>query len=313
MSPRFSTLPGEEMSAEEHNALLAVPMAADVESCSDESAIHCAPPGEVGASQCETCVLIPFLPILVLLNIVYRSSFPSSPGSPKYPPPYFFLYALQFSLGIPAVILAIVQSVNWYAGLELYLLNCMVDSVIIAEVGIKLLVMGDDFWTTAWNVLDLFVAFLCAMSLPAMFLSRVGALRNMLAGSAVGAFDRPLRDLLNQACYPGAYALLYLAMASLSTAAFGMGVSWWWQDLAFNIVGIIVNSLVLCEVGLRLLVLRTRFSHSVWNCLDVSICVFSIVGVSRCFQSPIEMDIACFFILLRSALQLVRISVLMRR
>lgn len=85
---------------------------------------------------------------------------------------YILLYLGMALLSLATVILS---ATSGCPTLTFYILEVIVNSSMILEVGIRLLAFGKQFWQSYWNALDLAITAFCAVTLVVIFFSGCSA------------------------------------------------------------------------------------------------------------------------------------------
>lgn len=79
---------------------------------------------------------------------------------------YLYLYATMAGLSL----LTVVMSLLWTCpGPSFYLLELLVNVALVAEVGVRLVAFGKNFWKSTFNVVDLGLVLLCLVTLIILF------------------------------------------------------------------------------------------------------------------------------------------------
>ncbi|GAA5843966.1 hypothetical protein JCM9279_003689 [Rhodotorula babjevae] len=85
---------------------------------------------------------------------------------------YIFLYLSMALISLATVVLS---ATSECPTLAFYILEVVVNSAMILEVGIRLLAFGAQFWQSYWNALDLAITLFCAVTLVIIFFSGCSA------------------------------------------------------------------------------------------------------------------------------------------
>ncbi|GAA5825244.1 hypothetical protein JCM3770_003168 [Rhodotorula araucariae] len=85
---------------------------------------------------------------------------------------YIFLYLSMALISLATVVLS---ATSECPTLAFYILEILVNTTMIAEVVIRLLAFGKQFWQSYWNALDLAITAFCAMTLVIIFFSGCSA------------------------------------------------------------------------------------------------------------------------------------------
>ncbi|GAA5914051.1 hypothetical protein JCM8208_005929 [Rhodotorula glutinis] len=85
---------------------------------------------------------------------------------------YIFLYLSMALISLATVILS---ATSECPTLAFYILEIVVNTTMIAEVSIRLLAFGAQFWQSYWNALDLAITLFCAVTLVIIFFSGCSA------------------------------------------------------------------------------------------------------------------------------------------
>ncbi|BGP54967.1 hypothetical protein JCM8202_003477 [Rhodotorula sphaerocarpa] len=85
---------------------------------------------------------------------------------------YILLYLGMALLSLATVVLS---TTSGCPTLSFYVLDIIVNSSMILEVGIRLLAFGKQFWQSYWNALDLAITAFCAVTLVVIFFSGCSA------------------------------------------------------------------------------------------------------------------------------------------
>ncbi|THH19038.1 hypothetical protein EW146_g2041 [Bondarzewia mesenterica] len=85
---------------------------------------------------------------------------------------YIVLYLAMAALSITTVVLSLKDGCP---GLAFYILEIIVNTSMIAEVIIRFLALGRQFWKYPFNIFDLIVTIFCALTLIVIAFSRCGA------------------------------------------------------------------------------------------------------------------------------------------
>ncbi|EPQ52525.1 hypothetical protein GLOTRDRAFT_117368 [Gloeophyllum trabeum ATCC 11539] len=246
-----------------------------------------------------------------------------------YPGVYVLANVQLLCFCLPALLIG---TLSWYPGLNFYVLVILMNASLIMEAVIKMFLLGPTFWTDTWHLPELGVALFGTISMSVMFVSQAGTvvaiidcyvllililtrIARAIPFLSLSALERDSsQDIADRLRLPGAYVLLYLTVAAFSSAAFALGLDRW-PEPPFFIISVLANTFTMCEVALRICVLRPHFFVSAWDLADLILCVFGVIGISTVFATPIGtmwMAVTCFLLLLRSTVQLIRLIVLMR-
>jgi len=85
---------------------------------------------------------------------------------------YIFLYLVLAALSTTTVVLSVAEGCP---GLAFYILEIIVNSAMIAEVSIRYIAFGKQFWKSPFNVVDLGLTCLCVITILVIFFSGCGA------------------------------------------------------------------------------------------------------------------------------------------
>ncbi|KAF8735221.1 hypothetical protein AX14_002486 [Amanita brunnescens Koide BX004] len=84
---------------------------------------------------------------------------------------YIFFYLGMAALSVTTVILSLTDGCP---GLPFYILEVIVNTAMILEVGIRFLALGRQFWKSPFNVVDLMLTAFCAITLLVLVFARCG-------------------------------------------------------------------------------------------------------------------------------------------
>lgn len=85
---------------------------------------------------------------------------------------YILLYLAMAALSITTVVLSLVDGCP---GLAFYILEIVVNSAMILEVGIRFVAFGRQFWKSPFNVVDLVLTLFCAVTLLVIVFAGCGS------------------------------------------------------------------------------------------------------------------------------------------
>jgi len=84
---------------------------------------------------------------------------------------YSILYLVMAALSVTTVVLSLVDGCP---GLPFYILEVIINSSMIIEVGIRFVAFGSQFWKSYFNVLDLVITAFCALTILVIFFAGCG-------------------------------------------------------------------------------------------------------------------------------------------
>lgn len=85
---------------------------------------------------------------------------------------YIFLYLSMAALSVTTVVLSLSDGCP---GLSFYILEIIINTSMILEVGVRLVAFGRQFWRSPFNVLDLILTMFCAITLLVITFAGCGA------------------------------------------------------------------------------------------------------------------------------------------
>ncbi|KAJ8456760.1 hypothetical protein ONZ45_g18589 [Pleurotus djamor] len=85
---------------------------------------------------------------------------------------YIFLYLGMAALSVTTVVLSLVDGCP---GLAFYILELIINTAMILEVGIRFVAFGKQFWKSPFNVVDLILTMFCALTLIVLTFAQCGA------------------------------------------------------------------------------------------------------------------------------------------
>lgn len=85
---------------------------------------------------------------------------------------YIFLYLSMAALSVTTVVLSLSDGCP---GLSFYILEIIINTSMILEVGVRFVAFGWQFWRSPFNVLDLILTFFCAITLLVITFAGCGA------------------------------------------------------------------------------------------------------------------------------------------
>ncbi|KAJ7293132.1 hypothetical protein C8J57DRAFT_1444446 [Mycena rebaudengoi] len=85
---------------------------------------------------------------------------------------YIFLYLGMAALSVATVILSLQDGCP---GLAFYILEVVINTSMILEVGIRFVAFGRQFWKSPFNVVDLILTMFCALTLLVLAFAKCGA------------------------------------------------------------------------------------------------------------------------------------------
>ncbi|KAF8216005.1 hypothetical protein K438DRAFT_1799906 [Mycena galopus ATCC 62051] len=85
---------------------------------------------------------------------------------------YIFLYLGMASLSVATVILSLTDGCP---GLAFYVLEVIINTSMILEVGIRFVAFGRQFWKSPFNVVDLILTVFCALTLLVLAFAKCGS------------------------------------------------------------------------------------------------------------------------------------------
>ncbi|PWN52612.1 hypothetical protein IE53DRAFT_311757, partial [Violaceomyces palustris] len=81
---------------------------------------------------------------------------------------YLYFYA---SMALASMLTVVISLMNDCPGTLFYALELAINLLLIVEVGIRLLAFGKQFWKSTFNIVDLCLVLLCAITLAVIFFS----------------------------------------------------------------------------------------------------------------------------------------------
>ncbi|KAF4623493.1 hypothetical protein D9613_002201 [Agrocybe pediades] len=85
---------------------------------------------------------------------------------------YIFLYLAMAALSVTTVVLSLTDGCP---GLAFYVLEVIINTAMILEVGIRFVALGKQFWKSPFNSVDLVLTIFCAITLLVLFFAKCGA------------------------------------------------------------------------------------------------------------------------------------------
>ncbi|KAJ7751286.1 hypothetical protein DFH07DRAFT_904365 [Mycena maculata] len=85
---------------------------------------------------------------------------------------YIFLYLGMAALSVTTVVLSLTDGCP---GLAFYILEVIINTAMILEVGIRFVAFGRQFWKSPFNVVDLILTSFCAITLLVLAFAKCGA------------------------------------------------------------------------------------------------------------------------------------------
>ncbi|KAG2156664.1 uncharacterized protein EDB93DRAFT_1247366 [Suillus bovinus] len=85
---------------------------------------------------------------------------------------YIFLYLSMAALSVTTVVLSLADGCP---GLSFYILEIIINTSMILEVGVRFVAFGRQFWRSPFNVLDLILTLFCAITLLVITFAGCGA------------------------------------------------------------------------------------------------------------------------------------------
>ncbi|KAF7436560.1 hypothetical protein PC9H_003393 [Pleurotus ostreatus] len=85
---------------------------------------------------------------------------------------YIFLYLGMAALSVTTVALSLADGCP---GLAFYILEIIINTAMILEVGIRFVALGQQFWKSPFNVVDLILTLFCALTLMVLAFAKCGA------------------------------------------------------------------------------------------------------------------------------------------
>ncbi|KAF8898979.1 hypothetical protein BD779DRAFT_1486482 [Infundibulicybe gibba] len=85
---------------------------------------------------------------------------------------YIFLYLGMAALSVTTVVLSLTDGCP---GLPFYILEIIINTAMILEVGIRFVAFGKQFWKSPFNVVDLILTAFCALTLLVLVFARCGS------------------------------------------------------------------------------------------------------------------------------------------
>ncbi|KIK07529.1 hypothetical protein K443DRAFT_673437 [Laccaria amethystina LaAM-08-1] len=85
---------------------------------------------------------------------------------------YIFLYLGMAALSVTTIILSLTDGCP---GLPFYILEVIINTSMILEVGIRFVALGRQFWKSPFNVVDLILTAFCAITLLVLAFAKCGA------------------------------------------------------------------------------------------------------------------------------------------
>ncbi|EPQ60390.1 hypothetical protein GLOTRDRAFT_89918 [Gloeophyllum trabeum ATCC 11539] len=84
---------------------------------------------------------------------------------------YIILYLVMVVLSVATAILGSMQR---YPPLSFYILEIIINTSMICEVGVRLVALGKQFWRSPWNIFDLIITIFCALTLSILLFAHSG-------------------------------------------------------------------------------------------------------------------------------------------
>ncbi|KAF8973645.1 hypothetical protein BDZ97DRAFT_1900453 [Flammula alnicola] len=85
---------------------------------------------------------------------------------------YIFLYLGMAALSITTVVLSLTDGCP---GLAFYILEIIINTAMILEVGVRFVALGKQFWKSPFNTVDLILTLFCALTLVVLAFAKCGA------------------------------------------------------------------------------------------------------------------------------------------
>ncbi|KAJ4485886.1 hypothetical protein J3R30DRAFT_3326505 [Lentinula aciculospora] len=85
---------------------------------------------------------------------------------------YIFLYLAMAALSITTIVLSITDDCP---GLAFYILEIIINTAMILEVGIRFVAFGRQFWKSPFNIVDLVLTSFCALTLLVLAFAKCGS------------------------------------------------------------------------------------------------------------------------------------------
>ncbi|KAF8167677.1 hypothetical protein B0H34DRAFT_740498 [Crassisporium funariophilum] len=85
---------------------------------------------------------------------------------------YIFLYLGMAALSVTTIILSLTDGCP---GLPFYILEVIINTSMIMEVGIRFTALGKQFWKSPFNIVDLILTLFCALTLLVLVFAKCGA------------------------------------------------------------------------------------------------------------------------------------------
>jgi len=84
---------------------------------------------------------------------------------------YIFLYLVMAALSVTTVVLSLTDGCP---GLAFYILEVIINTSMILEVGIRFIALGKQFWKSPFNIVDLILTLFCALTLLVLAFAKCG-------------------------------------------------------------------------------------------------------------------------------------------
>ncbi|KZT30852.1 hypothetical protein NEOLEDRAFT_1144378 [Neolentinus lepideus HHB14362 ss-1] len=84
---------------------------------------------------------------------------------------YIALYLVMVALSVTTAILGSMQK---YPTLSFYILEIIINTSMICEVGVRVVALGKLFWRSPWNIFDLIITIFCAITLAILLFAHSG-------------------------------------------------------------------------------------------------------------------------------------------
>ncbi|KAF8807803.1 hypothetical protein BYT27DRAFT_7189898 [Phlegmacium glaucopus] len=85
---------------------------------------------------------------------------------------YIFLYLIMAALSVTTIVLSLTDGCP---GLAFYILEVIVNTSMILEVGIRFIALGKQFWKSPFNVVDVILTLFCALTLLVLAFAKCGS------------------------------------------------------------------------------------------------------------------------------------------
>ncbi|CDZ96752.1 wsc domain-containing protein [Phaffia rhodozyma] len=125
-----------------------------------------------------------------------------------------------------------------------------------------------------------------------------------------------IKGFANRIVHSRSYIILYLGMAALSITTVVLSLQSECPPISFYILEVVVNLVMILEVGIRLVAFGRQFYQSIFNLLDLLITLFCIITLLVVFWTPCssrEEVLDDVILVVRNVFQFGRLAVLMRR